>query len=159
MDDYDEIKKLAKEASENIDKRKELLQAENERYTESKDEFMKTENLIKKLSDEEAEGKAEKMYDTMMERYEAYDELYDSYMTILKKEKDLYSLFIEEDTEQEDLTDHLNSLNEDYESVIETNEKFNEETEKYNKLKKDFYSSTELDVDYQNDKANKAEKE
>ena len=149
LDDYDKIKELVDAANENIDERNELLQQENDKYEESRKEFKNTENLIEKLSDKDTKEKAENMYDTMMERYAAYDDLYKSYNNVLEKEKTLYELFKEEETDQAKLADHLNDLNEDYETIIETNKKFNDETKNYNKLKKEFYNLTELNVDYE----------
>ena len=154
MEDYDKIKELVEDANKNIDERTELIQLEDESYEESKNEFVKIENLIKKLNDSDVKEKAEEMYDTMMERYSAYDELHDAYVTILEKEKELYIIFEDKEAEQTELTEHLDNLNESYGVVIEVNDRFNEQTEKYNELKKEFYNATDLDVEYQsNDKA------
>lgn|SRR5699024_1627292 len=148
MEDFDKIKELAKKATENIDKRTELINIENESLEESEEEVLKVEDSIEKLEGKEVKEKAQNMYNAMMERFNAYDELHKLYTNILKKEKELYVLLEEEETEQKELTDHISELNNDYEQVIEANRMFNEYTSEYNELKKDFYESSNLNIDY-----------
>jgi|SRR5699024_10739206 len=148
MEDFDKIKELAKKATDNIDKRTELINIENESLEESEEEIIKIEDSIEKLENNEVRKKAQNMYDVMMERFNAYDELHKLYTDTLKLEKELYVLFQEEETGQKELTDHISELNNDYEQVIEANKLFNKYTSEYNERKKDFYESSNLNIDY-----------
>lgn len=148
MEDFDKIKKLSKQAAENIDKRKELIELEKESFDNSKDEFSKSKDLIEKLSEDDVKKQGKKMYSTMNDRYEAYSNVYGSYNKVLENEQELYKLFQDKDTEQEAVSDQLNKLNDSYEAVIKVNDLFNEKTKEYNKLKKKFYEKAELNVEY-----------
>lgn len=155
MDDFDQIKELAEQAFENIDERHALIETENESLEESKEEVLQTEDLIEKLEDSDLQNKAKEMYETMMNRYEAYADLNEAYLTALKLEKELYEILQDEEADQDGLNEHLDKLNQNYENVIETNELFNEYTANYNELKQDFYKEADLNVDYDEEAANK----
>lgn len=149
MDNFDQIKELAEQAFENIDERQDLIETENESLEESKEEVLQTEKLIEKLEDSDSQSKAQEMYEAMMSRYEAYDDLNEAYLTALKLEKELYEILQDEEADQDGLNEHLDKLNQNYEEVIETNELFNEYTANYNELKQDFYEKVDLNVDYE----------
>lgn len=151
MEEFDEIKKLAEQAMENIDKRSESITLEKDSLEDSKEEVLKSEKAIDKLEDSDVKAKAEDMYQTMIARYDAYDELHGAYTHVLGLEKELYSILTEEEAEQETLTEHLSDLNNSYEAVIEANEQFNEHTVEYNELKREFYQLTDLDIEYEED--------
>lgn len=161
MDEFSKIKKLSKQAIKNIDKRAKKIELEKESIHASKEEFTKIKDAIDELEKKKVSKKAEKMYDVMMERYNAYDKLYKAYSKSLKLEKELYKMLQQEDLQQEDLTKHIKKLNNSYEKVIDRNEKFNSLTVKYNKLKKEFYDAAGLDVKYEkkssSDKKGKSE--
>lgn len=150
-DELDEIKVLSKEANELIDQRFELIELENDSLQTAKEEFIKIHSLKDDLTDKELERSITQLYDKMIERYEAYDEIYKTYKESLDLEKQLYSMLIDEDSTQEQLSKQIELLNEHYESIIKANKTFNKKTEEYNELKRQFYEDADLNVTY-NDK-------
>ncbi|MDY0406018.1 YkyA family protein [Virgibacillus sp. 179-BFC.A HS] len=148
MDDFDQIQKLSNEAMDNIAKRSEKLDVEQKSVHDSKTEFVKTKELISKL-EKKPRSKADKMYDIMMKRYDAYDRLHKAYTESLKQEKQLYRVLQEKDSKQEGLTKQISKLNGSYEKVIAANKDFNKYTNAYNKAKKDFYKQTDLNVSFE----------
>jgi len=85
----------------------------------------------------------------MEARYAAYYELFDAYTSSLELEKELYGMLQQEDTEQEELNEQINNINESYQSVLDYNEQFNENTVSYNDLKQEFYDVAEINVTYE----------
>lgn len=148
-DELDEIKKSAQQATEIIEERADKLEAEKESISESKAEFEKTDKLIDKLDDEQAQEKGREMYDVMMERYDTYDTLHEAYTGSLDLEKELYAMLQKEDVEQSDLTDHIEKINNSYGKVLEANEEFNQDTAAFNEIKKEFYETADIDVEYE----------
>src|SRR5699024_6733170 len=151
MDDFDSIKKLSEEAISSIDKRRDKVELEKESMDASKEEFKKVKDLIGDLDDEDdkkVKEKANEMYDVMMDRYDAYDDIYETYMKSLDLETEMYEMLQDEDLEQENLSNQLDKINESYQDIIDSNEAFNEYTVEYNALKKEFYEAADIDVEY-----------
>lgn len=148
MDEFDEIKELSNKALKSIEKRSKKIEMEKESIHASKKEFTKVNDLIEQLDDKKAKETAEKMYAVMMDRYNAYDKLYEAYSKSLKLETKLYKMLQKEDLDQKDLSKHIKKLNKSYEKVIDTNKKFNSHTAEYNELKENFYKQAEIDVEY-----------
>lgn len=143
-EESDEIKKLSKQAIESIEERSDKVALEKESIDDSRAEFEKIKELIEKIEDKEVKEKVEEMYDVMMERYESYDQLHESYLTSLEEEKTLYTLLQKEDLTQEEYTDQVTVLNEVYEQVIDKNDEMNKATNDYNALKEEFYDMAEI---------------
>ena len=149
-DEIEEIKKLSEEAIESINERSTLITSEKESISASRLEFEKVKDLIDELEDEEMKGKAEEMYDVMMERYEAYDKLHETYLETLGLEEDLYALFQDDELKQEQLLEQITLVNDSYEKFLEQNNNFNDATAAYNTLKEEFYNVAKLDVKFDN---------
>lgn len=148
INEMDKIQELSQQAIGIIEKRTEKMNLEKDSIDASKEEFVKIENLIEKLDDQDLKEKANEMYDVMINRYNAYDQLHQSYMDSLKLEKELYELLQDETVTQEQLSDHIEKVNKTYEEVISENNQFNADTVMYNDLKKEFYDMADLDVTY-----------
>ncbi len=151
MDEFDQIKKLSKEAAALVEEREEKLKLEKESIDAAKEEFDKIKPLIEDLDEEQAEAKkiAEQLVDTMNKRYNAYQDLYEAYQKALDLDKELYEMLQQKDLTQEELQQQVKSINESYSAVIEANEQFNTYTKEYNELKKQFYEAVGLDVSYE----------
>ncbi|WP_139343320.1 YkyA family protein [Virgibacillus siamensis] len=149
MDEFDKIKKLSQRALKSIEKRSKKIEMEKDSIHASKEEFKKIDDLIGNLEDGKAKKTAEKMFNVMMDRYKAYDVLYDAYEKSLKLETKLYKLLQKEDLEQKALTKNIKRLNKSYEKVLDANKKFNSRTAEYNELKEKFYELAEINVDYE----------
>lgn len=153
MEEFDQIEDLADQALDNIETRKEKIELEKESIDASKEEFSNIEDMIADLEEDATSEKADQMYSTMMERYDAYNKLHDSYSESLTLEEELYTMLQQEDLEQETLSEHITKLNEGYQSVIESNETFNQLTTDYNVLKEEFYQTAGIEVEYEENPA------
>jgi len=149
MDDFDKIVELSDEAIGYLDERLEHLQSEKESIDASKKEFLKIDNLIKELEAEE-ERQAKEMYDAMLDRYEAYDQVFEVYTTSIQLTKQLYELLQEEEIEEKQVVTLITKVNDSYLEVIASNEEFNDATVKYNRLKQEFYKTADLDGSSEN---------
>lgn len=147
MKEFDKIVELSKEASSLADQRKELMHKEEESIQASKKTFQSIYPLIEKLEDDEAKKLAEELYETMMNRYEHYEDLSDNYIKGIELDKELYAMLQKEDLSYEELEKQIEKMNEAYEKVDQANEKFNEETKKYNEIKPEFYKAAGLDIE------------
>ncbi|MDX8044877.1 YkyA family protein [Gracilibacillus sp. S3-1-1] len=147
-DEMDEIQTLADEAISTVAERKELLQTEAEAMEEAEEEF----DLVKRFTDDlddESKSVAEDMVEAMDNRYEAYQQLNEAYLSSLEEDMTLYELFKDEDLTEEDLREQTDQVNAAYDEVLSINTEFNEWTDTYNQLKQDFYDTTELNVVYE----------
>src|SRR5699024_11505236 len=84
----------------------------------ARDEFEKINPLIEKISDEKEQEITNEMYETMMSRYDAYDNVYDSYMESINVTEDLYELLKDEDFKEDEVYDVISNVNDLYEDVV-----------------------------------------
>ena len=140
-DDFEKVVTLAEEAITKLDERYEEVKLEKQSLEESKKEFEKIKPLMENITEEDELEQVEKMYDTMMSRYEAYNKVYDSYSESIQMTKELYTLFKEEQFDENKVYSLLTTVNDLYEEVLEANEEFNMKTTLYNKLKQEYYES------------------
>ncbi|MFD1849198.1 YkyA family protein [Oceanobacillus bengalensis] len=146
-EDINQIIELSKKAIEIIDERSALISKEKESVEASKNEFNKVEDLIPEL-DKETKESARKLVDVMGSRYNSYDNLYEAYTLSLELEEELYNMLQREDLEQEELTEHINRINDSYQQVLDANEEFNGYTVEYNNLKEAFYQEADINITY-----------
>ncbi|MFD1415441.1 YkyA family protein [Oceanobacillus jeddahense] len=151
MDHFDEIQELSQEAISVVEEKKEKLGEERESIESSEEEFAQVESIISDLEDENVQQDAENMFDIMTERYTTYYDLNDTYQTSVDQEKELYEMLQLEELEQDEVTSHLESLNENYEAIISLNTAFNELTADYNEAKRAFYEASDLNVNYEDE--------
>ncbi len=138
-DDHEKVQTLANQAIDLLDKRSEYLKMEKTSLEDSKATFENIEPLIEKITDEEQQELTRKMYDTMINRYDSYEEVYKNYTDSIRLTKELYILFKEEDFNQNQVYSVIENVNDSYEDVLEANESFNKETVLYNELKQEYY--------------------
>lgn len=158
MDDFDQIQSLSEEALEVIEARSGKIALERESIESSQETFHMTEELIAEL-DNGVQAKGEEMYNVMENRYNAYYDLFDAYMESLELERELYNMLQQEDTEQEALNEHINSINDSYQAVLEYNDQFNEFTVEYNELKQEFYELADINVAYEENETTETSEE
>lgn len=151
MEQFDEIQKKSKEAVELSNQKQEKLGEERESIEASEEEFVQVESIITDLEDENVKQDAEEMYEIMTNRYAAYYDLNDTYQTSVDQEIELYEMLQLEELEQEEVTAHLEALNENYEKIISLNEEFNQLTAEYNDAKRAFYEASDLNVSYEDE--------
>jgi len=146
MKEYDQIVKLSDDALLLADQRKELMEKETNSIKQSEKEFTKAANIKDKFEDRNLTKIANELYEIMMERYKAHDELYIQYNEALKNDKALYEMFKNKNLPLEDLEAQVNKLNETYKKIYDVNEKFNLLTEQYNDKKLSFYKRAGLNT-------------
>jgi hypothetical protein len=146
MDDFDEIQSLSQDAIEVIDERDEKIEIERESLMQAKEEFTQIEEILEDIDEEEVRTIGNTMYETMIERYDTYDILYDAYKESLGLEAELYQMIQEEDLNQEELNEHIEQINAKYEEILEANDTFNDLTVEYNDLKQEFYNEASIQV-------------
>jgi|GEM_PF-420400 len=150
--DMKKIKKLSDDATTNIDNRKDLIAEEKKSMEESKKNFEEIKDQIDKLETDKEKSSAKKMYKTMENRFNLYENLNKTYTKSLAEEKKMYKMLAKKDATHEQVSSQIKAVNTSYEKLIETNKTFNKKTKEYNEQKKAFYKATDLDVSYKKQK-------
>lgn len=138
-DDEEKVQTLSDQAIDLLDKRLEYLQLEKTSLEDSRATFENIEPLIEKITDEDQKELTQKMYDTMINRYDSYEEVYENYTDSIRLTKELYNLFKEENFNQNQVYTVIGNVNDSYEDVLKANDLFNQETVLYNELKQEYY--------------------
>lgn len=146
MREFDQIDNLSKEAINNIQKRKELIEKERESILASQEKFKQIDDKIEGVKDQKLKKEAGKLKVTMIERYEAHEKLYTTYKESLDLDKALYTLFQKENLKMDELEAQIEKINKSYQTVIEANKAFNKKTNQYNNEKEKFYKDSEIEV-------------
>ncbi|MEB1809912.1 MAG: YkyA family protein [Bacillaceae bacterium] len=148
MSEYEEIVDLSQQAIAIVQERKQLMDKEKMSIEAGYEEFLKIEPEIEELKDEELKNFALQLKETMTNRFESYQELYDEYDMALSLDEELYTMLQQEDLTIDELQEKIDEINEAYERVMEAKDVFNEYTEAYNEEKKEFYTLAELDITF-----------
>lgn len=142
-DDKKKVRELSDEAIGLLDERLEYAKLEKESLEKSREEFEKVEPLIEKVEEDDEKELLEKMFDTMIERYEAYEEVHEQYSDSVRLTKDLYTLFKEEEFNENQVYSVIGNVNDSYDEVQKANDRFNKETALYNELKLEYYDASD----------------
>ncbi|WP_256218520.1 YkyA family protein [Bacillus sp. MUM 116] len=143
---YDKVIKLADTALEMVEKRKQHMIEETESLKESKETFQKVKEYKNDLKDRKLKKSVDQLYQIMMDRYSAHDELKREYMNALKYDKQLYGLLKNKNLSFDVLESNVNKVNETYQKVYAANKKFNRLTKDYNNQKLAFYKMAGLKI-------------
>ncbi|MFD0825171.1 YkyA family protein [Neobacillus sp. M.A.Huq-85] len=146
MKQHDKVVKLADTALEMADKRKQYMDEETKSISESKETFQKIKEYKNDLKDLKLKKALEILYQVMINRYSAHDELNKEYLNALKLDKQLYGLLKNKNLSFEDLEAKVNKVNESYQKVYAANKKFNQLTKEYNDQKLAFYKMSGLKI-------------
>lgn len=138
-EDYDEIVALADEAIKLLKERLEIVDLEKESIEAAREEFEQIDPLIEKVEEEAANDKAQKMYDAMIARYDAYDDVYKHYTDSIRLTEDLYTVLKEEEFQEKEVYSLIADVNDSYEEVAEAFDIFNSETSTFNHMKQEYY--------------------
>lgn len=148
LSDEDEIQELSQQAIESAEERRTLMNDEKVIIEEAYEEFQQSKEFITEL-DEEVATHAVQLVQTMEERYELYEQLFNKYNETIELDIELYELIAQEDLTVEELQEQHDLVNEAYEEINELNNNFNEKTVQYNEEKREFYEVAELNVVYE----------
>ncbi|MGG1398223.1 YkyA family protein [Bacillus salipaludis] len=146
MKQHDKVVKLADTALAMADKRKQYMNDETKSILESKETFQKIKEYKNDLKDPKQKKALEHLYQIMMNRYSAHDELNKEYLNALKLDTQLYGLLKNKNLSFKDLEDKVNKVNEAYQKVYGANKKFNQLTKEYNDQKLAFYKMSGLKI-------------
>jgi len=105
----------------------------------SEEEFIQIEKLMDDIKNSGEKKLVKQLYEKMMNRYTAYEEVYENYVDSIRLTKELYTIFQQEEIKDNDMYSHLAHVNESYDNVLKANEQFNKETILYNSLKEEYY--------------------
>ncbi|MDQ6596799.1 hypothetical protein E2K98_01710 [Bacillus salipaludis] len=146
MKQHDKVVKLADAALAMADKREQYMNEETKSILESKETFQKIKQYTNDLKNPKLKKALEHLYQIMINRYSAHDELNKEYLNALKLDKQLYGLLKNKNLSFEDLEAKVNKVNESYQKVYAANKKFNELTKEYNDQKLAFYKMSGLKI-------------
>nr|WP_245349965.1 YkyA family protein [Cytobacillus eiseniae] len=147
MKEFEKINQLSNDAIVIVDKRKEHMDKEQESINASQKEFQTISPLIMEIEESALKDKANELYEIMIERYEIHDQLYQHYSEGVELDKELYTMFQNEEIQMEQLDSQITKINAVYEKILEDNKRFNEKTEKYNETKLAFYKESGLKIE------------
>jgi hypothetical protein len=148
MKEFDKIVALSKDALAIVEERETRLNEEKMSIEASKEKFNSVLDYINNLEDETLTQDANQLVELMENRYTSYSTLYSNYLEAIGQDKELYTMFQNENLTLEQLEEQIKKINESYEKVIAANEEFNNFTEQYNESKLAFYENAGLEVVY-----------
>src|SRR5690625_3527001 len=119
LDDLEKVQQLTDRAIDLLDERFEYVKLEKTSLEKSKTEFEKIEPLIDEINNENQKNQTKKMYDTMMKRYKAHEEVYESYSASINLTKELYKLFQQEEFKEKEVYSVITNVNDSYDNVLE----------------------------------------
>ncbi|MBO8155414.1 MAG: YkyA family protein [Bacillaceae bacterium] len=144
--EFEESVKLSEEAIDIIEQRRDIMDIEKESIEAAKTEFDKVKPMIEELEDENVKEIAGNMIDAMENRFQSYQDLYESYMKSLDLNKELYLMLQNEDLTKEKLENQIDQINNSYDEIMASNKQFNDFTKTYNNLKMEFYQSAGINI-------------
>ncbi|MGM8214315.1 YkyA family protein [Bacillaceae bacterium W0354] len=147
MNELDQVKDIADQAITTAGKRQKLIDQELESIKASKNEFDSINEFIEQL-DEEPKQFANEMVEMMNNRFEAFENLYQSYITSIEEDIKLYELLKDDELDKETLDEQVERVNQSYRTVKEHHQDFNDYTKQFNELKRKFYDASGLEVNY-----------
>ncbi|KYD04411.1 YkyA family protein [Heyndrickxia sporothermodurans] len=147
MNDMDKIVKLSDSALENLAKRQERMDVEQESILSSKKEFSKMKPQINKIEAKKVKTEAIKLYHLMQERYKAHDQLYTAYNQGIDTNNKLYKMLKTENLSMDDLEKQIALTNQAYSEVLKMNKLFNDRTKEFNESKMEFYQDAHIKID------------
>lgn len=148
LTEIEEISKLALEAKQLADSRKEMIEKERVSIQAAYDEFTLIQPIIDTIEVDDLRKVSEELVVAMDKRYEKYLTLHNEYKEAIDLDLQLYELVRKEDLTIKELEEGHEKVNASYEKINNLKEEFNQFTVQYNDLKRQFYEVGELDVVY-----------
>ncbi|SDK19550.1 YkyA family protein [Lacicoccus qingdaonensis] len=137
----DELSDMSESLAENTAERRELIDEEARVMEESKEVANEAGELTGDISNEEYRQQAEALIAAANDRYEKHDELMESFRNVLGSEEELFEyLQQDENLSQDDIDDHINTLNEEYDGLTTLQEEYTTATERLNEVKNEVYA-------------------
>src|SRR5690625_179031 len=92
-DQQEDVKELTNEAVQILDEKMAYIDLIKETLSESRSEFEKIESSMDQIKDENHFDFVDKMYETMINRYHSYDDVYEAYFDSVQLTSELYEEF------------------------------------------------------------------
>jgi hypothetical protein len=141
----DDVKvKLSREALTMVNERKKYMKVETKSLQSSEKEFKKVSSLIAKIKDKNVRKQANDLYQLMIERFRAHEDLSKEYLNGTSQDLILYEMFQKKAISAEELDAQIDRINKTYKNIYTANDKFNLLTKQYNDQKLVFYKSAGL---------------
>lgn len=136
----EELINLSEQALALLRERLKYLEMERDSLEHSREAFEQIEPMLVKITNTEHAELAKQMYDTMIRRYEIYEDVYEKYVSSVQLTEDLYKK-MQKKANEPSFYRSITEVNESYEAVFIANEQFNNATAAYNELKKAYYEA------------------
>lgn len=140
------LQSIADDALKILDEQREHIVEEAETIDQSQTEFIQIKPLIDELGKDDIIDQAEQVYEAMVERYELYEQWFESYEQSLNINEELYNLFFEDDLDVDQFNLLVESSNESSEQAQINLTELSEQTSTYNNLKTSFYEQLDLNI-------------
>lgn len=141
---YNDKVKFSDEALTMVNDRKKYMETETKSLQQSEKEFKKAGLLINKMDDNKLKYEANQLYDLMISRYRAHQDLSKEYLTGVSEDQELYMMFKNKNASLENLEGQIEKLNSIYKKIYSANDQFNQLTQQYNAKKLKFYKDAGL---------------
>lgn len=146
MKEFDQIVSLSNDALTIVADREKRINNEHESIKASKKEFQKIDSYISEIKEESVKEEANALISLMNQRYDSYEELYNSYNESILYDRELYEMFKNKDLKRDELDAQIKKINETYTKVTSANDTFNKLTDQYNNAKVSLYKNAGLEV-------------
>src|SRR5699024_10565458 len=107
---------------------------------ESKAVDEEAEVLVEDISNEDYRQQADALISAADDRYAKHGELMEAFKSVLNGEEELFEYLQDEDLNQDDIDDHINTLNEEYDGLSVLQEEYATATDRLNEVKNEVYA-------------------
>lgn len=135
-----ELSDMSESLAENTAERLELINQEESVMEESRAVAEASEALVEDISNEDYRQQAEALISAADDRYANHEELMKAFKSVLSGEEELFEYLQDEDLNQDDIDDHINTLNEEYEGLSVLQEEYTTATDRLNEVKNEVYA-------------------
>jgi TolA-binding protein len=141
------VKELSEAALNNLQKRRELMNKEQESILASKKEFDKLKDPLSKINNIKRKKEVTELFQTMEDRYKIHNQLFESYKKGLYLDDSLYKMLLNKSLNIDLFEKQIDKTNEAFSVVMKSNEEFNAKTQLFNNEKQSFYTNSGLKKD------------
>lgn len=135
QDEQEEVRDLAQQAIDSVDERLALLETERNSMDEAQENFSEIDSVIEETDDQEISSDLNALKEKMQERFDAHENFAVEYEEMSTRQRELYELLQDEETELQTLQAKTAEVNEQNTAVQEAVTAFNEHTEQFNEMR------------------------
>ncbi|HSI67352.1 MAG TPA: YkyA family protein [Planococcus sp. (in: firmicutes)] len=135
QDEQEQVNDLAQQAIDSVEERMALLETERDSMEEAKTNFSEIDAVIEDTDDPEISADLNALKEKMQERFDAHANFATEYEEMSARQRELYELLQNEETELQTLQAKTVEVNEQNTAVQEAVTAFNEQTEQFNEMR------------------------